>query len=376
MSLKDPNLRFPSQPALAKDLDIFEMPDGLGIQIRGGATNLVVRGRLAKSLMPWLLEALKQSASLETIQQTRPAGSTESEIDELLLLLLRKGYLVESGKQPDAPEQLDSISAKQRLFWGRKLGFTRTNAGPEVVEAKLRQAKVILVAEDLLGAVTFDLMHRSGIGCIEVFDIGSDNQLETLVTESQNKEVICTYSKVEELSESLELKASTADLLVTVTRNAPQSFFKSINRLSLDHQINWLRANENSVEMELGPLLVPYDTACYSCMELRTRSTDDHPIEEALYQKHLEARKQNEEKTLQGEALAFATANGALIAMEAIRALTMISEPVTLGAVVFNSFEGHSQRLPIKKIARCPDCYRGTVEIRSEVQSERDSAYA
>ncbi len=219
-------------------------------------------------------------------------------------------------------------------------------------------------------------MHRSGIGCIEVFDIGSDNDLETLVADAQNKDVICTYSKAENLSESLELKVSTADLLVTVTRNAPQSFFKTINRLSLDLQINWLRANENAVEMELGPLLIPYDSACCSCLELRTRSTDEHPIEEALYQKHLEELEKCEEKRLQGEALAFATANGAQITMEAIRALTMISEPVTLGAVVFNSFEGNTERLPIKRIARCPDCYRGTVEIRSDTSSERDSAYA
>lgn len=376
MSLKDPNLRFPSQPALVKDLDIFVMPDGLGIQIRGGATNVVVRGRLAKTLLPWLLNELIKSSSLETIRKTGPNQSTETEIDELLLLLLRKGYLVESGKQADAPERLDSIEAKQRLFWGRKLGFTRTNAGPEEVETKLRQAKIILVAEDLLGAVTFDLIHRSGIGCIEVFDIGSDNNLKTLVEDAQSKDVLCTYSQAENLEESLDLKASTADLLVTVTRNAPRSFFKTINRLSLDHQLNWLRANENSVELELGPLLVPYDSACYSCMELRARSTDDHPIEEALYQQHLEGNGESGNKTLQGEVLAFATASGSLITMEAIRALTMISEPVTLGAVVFNSFDGHTQRLPVLKLARCPDCYRGAVEIRSDVQSERDSAYA
>ncbi len=120
MSLKDPNLRFPSQPALAKDLDIFDMPDGLGIQIRGGATNLVVRGRLAKSLMPWLLEALKKTTSLETIRKTRPAGSTESEIDELLLLLLRKGYLVESGKQSDVPSYEWIALAQNNASLGKK----------------------------------------------------------------------------------------------------------------------------------------------------------------------------------------------------------------------------------------------------------------
>lgn len=376
MSLKDPNLRFPSQPALVEDLDIFDMPDGLGIQIRGGATNLAVRGRLAKSLLPWLLAQLTKSVPLETIRKSRPNQSTEEEIDELLLLLLRKGYLVESANQSSAPLQSDSISAKQRLFWGRKLGFTRTNAGAEEVETKLRQAKVLLVAEDLLGATTFDLMHRSGIGFIEVFDIGADNNLEILVENAQDKDVICTYSKVDRLTESLERKASTADLLVTVTRNAPQSFFKTINRLSLDHQINWLRANETAVELEVGPLLLPFDSACYSCMELRTRSIDDHPIEEALYQKHLEGIVEGDSKRLQGEALAFATGGGSLITMEAIRALTMISEPVTLSAVVFNSFDGHTQRLPVKKIARCPDCYKGSVEIHTDLQSKRDSAYA
>ena len=47
MTINDPNLRFPEKFALIEDLDVFEMPDGLGLQLRGGATNLVIRGQLA-----------------------------------------------------------------------------------------------------------------------------------------------------------------------------------------------------------------------------------------------------------------------------------------------------------------------------------------
>lgn len=406
MTIKDPNLRFPKTFALSADLDVFEMPDGLGFQMRGGATNLVVRGRLAVQLMPWLLEKLREKSTLESIVSERPANSNAGEIEELLLLLLRKGYLVaaDGAKSVDTAETSNaagtadktgaiiaagngnaanraknSVDVKQRLFWGRKLGFTRNNSSAEEVDRKLAEAKVILVADGLLGCCTFDVLARSGVNSIDVVDRLNDEDLKELVAIEREGHLLTSYTQaqtLDALAEIIETKAQTADLLLTVTRNAPLSFFKLMNSIALQTPIEWLRANETSVELEIGPLLVPYDTACYSCLELRVRSADDYPIEESLYMRHLESDQKNETLPLKGECLAFATAGGAQIAMEAIRAVTNISLPVTLGAVIFNTFDGHSETMQVPKVARCPDCYRGTVEVRGETQSRRDSAYA
>lgn len=379
MTIKDPNLRFPKNPTLVDDLDVFEMPDGLGMQVRGGATNLVVRGRLAVSLMPWLIGELKQKTSLENLIKSRPAGSHEAEIEELLLLLVRKGYLVDAEtKGASAGSASHSLDAKQRLFWGRKLGFTRNNTSAQEVENKLKGSKVVLVADGLLGCCTFDILHRSGINTIEVIDRLNNTDLKKLVEDAQNNGMQASYTPkdtLDTLAELVESKVETADLLVTATRNAPQSFFNRINKISLETPIDWLRANESTVELEIGPLVVPRDTACYTCYVLRTRSASDHPIEESLYSQHMESL-QNSEKPMQGESLAFATAGGAQISMEVIRAITKISLPVTVGAVIFNTFDGHTEQLKVKKVARCPDCFSGAVDVRGEVQPERDSAYA
>jgi bacteriocin biosynthesis cyclodehydratase domain-containing protein len=379
MTIKDPNLRFPKNPTLVDDLDVFEMPDGLGMQVRGGATNLVVRGRLAVSLIPWLIGELKQKTSLENLIKSRPAGSHEAEIEELLLLLVRKGYLVDAEtKGASAGTASHSLDAKQRLFWGRKLGFTRNNTSAQEVESKLKGAKVVLVADGLLGCCTFDILHRSGINTIEVIDRLNNTDLKKLVEDAQNNGMQASYTPkdtLDTLAELVESKVETADLLVTATRNAPQSFFNRINQISLETPIDWLRANESTVELEIGPLVVPRDTACYTCYVLRTRSASDHPIEESLYSQHMESL-QNSEKPMQGESLAFATAGGAQISMEVIRAITKISLPVTVGAVIFNTFDGHTEQLKVKKVARCPDCFGGAVDVRGEVQPERDSAYA
>lgn len=379
MSIKDPNLRFPKNPTLVDDLDVFEMPDGLGMQVRGGATNLVVRGRLAVSLMPWLIGELKQKTTLEKIIKSRPAGTHESEIEELLLLLVRKGYLADAETKGASVETTNhSLDAKQRLFWGRKLGFTRNNTSPEEVEGKLTGAKVVLVADGLLGCCTFDILHRSGINTIEVIDRLKNTDLKKLVEDAHNNGVQASYTPadtLDKLAELIESQVPTADILVTATRNAPQSFFNRINQISLETPIDWLRANESAVELEIGPLVVPRDTACYTCYVLRTRSASDHPIEESLYSQHMESL-QNSEKPMQGESLVFATAAGAQISMEVIRAITKISLPVTLGTVIFNTFDGHTEQFKVKKVARCPDCFSGAVDVRGEVQPERDSAYA
>lgn len=379
MTIKDPNLRFPKKPTLVDDLDVFEMPDGLGMQVRGGATNLVVRGRLAVGLMPWLIGELKQKTSLENIVKSRPAGSHEAEIEELLLLLVRKGYLVDAEtKEASVETGKQGLDAKQRLFWGRKLGFTRNNTSAKEVEGKLKGAKIVLVADGLLGCCTFDILHRSGINTIEVIDRLNNTDLKKLVEDAQNNGMQTSYTHadtLDTLAELIESKVDTADLLVTATRNAPQSFFNRINQISLETPIDWLRANESAVELEIGPLVVPRDTACYTCYVLRTRSASDHPIEESLYSQHIESLPKSE-RPMQGESLAFATAGGAQISMEVIRAITKISLPVTLGAVIFNTFDGHTEQLKVKKVARCPDCFSGAVDVRGDVQPERDSAYA
>lgn len=382
MTIKDPNLRFPKNPTLVEDLDVFDMPDGLGMQVRGGATNLVVRGRLAVSLMPWLLSELKQKKPLESIIKNRPSGSHETEIEELLLLLVRKGYLVDADAKRNtasAEPAKDSVEEKQRLFWGRKLGFTRNNTSAQEVEDKLKGAKVVLVADGLLGCCTFDVLNRSGIKNLEVLDRSSNAGLKQLIEDAKSNGIEATYActnSLETLASLIESKVETADLLVTVTRNAPQSFFKTINQIALETPIEWLRANENAVELEIGPLVIPRDTACFTCYELRTRSASDHPIEEALNLQHLESLQNSDAHPMQGESLAFATAGGAQISMEVIRALTKISLPVTYGAVIFNTFDGHTEHLKVKKVARCPDCFSGAIDVRGEVQPERDSAYA
>lgn len=386
MTINDPNLRFPIEFALVEDLDVFEMPDGLGIQVRGGATNLAVRGRLATTLLPWLLSELKQKNTLENLLKSRPANSNSAEIEELLLLLLRKGYLADASskengakaKPANAHEKGHQQSA-QRLFWGRKLGFTRNNSSSEQVDVKLSEAKVVLVAEGLLGCCTFDVLQRSGINTIDVVDRLNNSDLKQLVEDASKSDMQASYRNAESLdalAEAIEAKVETADLLLTVTRNAAPSFFRMLNSIALETPIEWLRANETAVELEIGPLVIAYDTACYNCYELRARSASEHPIEETLYSQHLETLQNADPKPMQGESIAFATAGGAQIAMEAIRALTHISLPVTLGAVLFNSFDGHTEHMKVKKVARCTACYRGTVEVRGETQRERNSAYA
>ena len=386
MTINDPNLRFPEKFALIEDLDVFEMPDGLGLQLRGGATNLVIRGQLANTLTPWLLGEIKQQTTLENLINSRPANSNAGQIEELLLLLLRKGCLVDltandcsKNSTPQNENAEGRLEARQRLFWGRKLGFTRNNASAQEIERKLSEARVVLVADGLLGCCAFDILHRSGINKIDVVDRFNNCDLMQLVEDASNSGIqacYCNAETLDTLAQVLESKVETSDLLITVTRNAPPSFFNLINTIALETPIEWLRANETAVELEIGPLVIAHDTACYCCYELRARSASEHPIEETLYLQHLETLPNADPKPMLGESLAFATAGGANIAMEAIRALTKISLPVTLGAVVFNSFDGHTEQMKVKKVARCPACYRGTIEVKGETQRQRNSAYA
>lgn len=382
--LKDPNVRFPIKPQLAPDLHVFHMPDGVGVQFHGTETPVFIRGQHAEAALTSLLPLLDGSHTLDDLIKLFPEHLSQATLLRTLSLLHTKGLLVEAD--PTAVERMpeplaergddlasqDLTLQRQLLFWGRHLNVTRNARSAAEVQRRLARSRLVLVGTGLFGIATFDVLIRSGCQDIRILDWDDDGFLLKTLADgiiTPRQAIHLSTTSVDEAAAWLSTWVEDVDLLVTATRNAPNALFRAINRISLHRECPWIRGNLDGTQMEVGPYVRPYESACYTCMELRQASTQDFAIEEYLYQQELARERPAGEGVLIGESLFAATLAGSLITAEVIRIITNIAPPTLLDNVLtILTLSGGFQTNRILRVPRCPDCFRGAIALLSELK--------
>ena len=103
--LEDRNLRFPARPRLLPDIDVFPMPDGLGIQFRGAQAPVILRGAHAEATLAFLLPALDGTRTLDDLVGRCPPEVAQVTLLKTLALLHTKGLLSPAGSAVDEKPQ-------------------------------------------------------------------------------------------------------------------------------------------------------------------------------------------------------------------------------------------------------------------------------
>jgi bacteriocin biosynthesis cyclodehydratase domain-containing protein len=350
------------------------MPDGLGIQFRGAETPILIRGRLAEPIITFLISKLDGSLTLNELLEICPSAIRSDTLLEALWHLYSKGLLIDAslatsldsgslGVSP--PINGDDILPRQLLFWGRHLDVTRSAHSSTEVQRRLGTARLVLVATGMFGIATYDLLSRSGFSHVRVLDWNDDGLLDQTLrrhpTPPQDQ-VHLSVTSIDTVASYLRPWTRDADLLLTATCEAPAELFRTLNRLCLLHGCPWLRSNVDGSRVELGPYVVPYDSGCYRCMELRQSSVQAFAIEEYLYQQHLAQEREAIERKPLGEAVWSSTLAAALLVGEIVRVISGIAPPTLLNGVMeIRPVTGSLRTNRFLRVPRCPDCYRGEI---------------
>lgn len=364
--LDDPNFRFPQHPRFAPDLHIFEMPDGLGIQIRGSEAPVILRGHLVANTFAHLRKWMDGSLSVKEILENRPQDLSETALLRSLFLLQLKGCLVdESAVENDYADLVGKTpNPAQLLYWGRALPRTLHNKSIGEIQEKINRARVLVLGSGQFGATTVDLLSRSG--CRSLAAIGWRDEGEMLSILSSADIPLSPAVNLEDGGTDSVLKLidelhGEADLLVTALRRAPHSLFEAIDRSCIDKGLTWLCGKDDGSTFEIGPLVLPRKSACYTCFLLRSDSAHPLPFEEDYFNQSLDEAA--ESKTLLGEALVPATIGSSHVAMETIRFLTGLSPFELVNTVLtIEPLAGIYKKNHFRRYPRCPGC--GAVEHR------------
>lgn len=353
--LQEGGTNFPRFPKLVEDLVVFHMPDGLGMQFRGLSNPVVLRGALAETLLPKLLPLLNGEYEVADLFEKLSGEASPGEVAGLLKNLFTRGAIADPDR---ASASGNIVDRKHQLFLGRRLGVTRNNRCPSEVVEKLGRARVVVIADGLLGAAVIDLLNRSGFENLIVAALKTQDASEELFSGFPSEINIlhfeCTDTAVRTF---LQKESNSADLVVAALRNVPQSVHLAINEACIQSGTQWLRTCDNGSNVEVGPYVNPYDSPCLECMLVRQISVSDYAVEEELYQEFLQG--QVSVSGLLGESLGLATQAASYIAQEAVRIVTAIEKPQLDGTVLIFHSDGTIDRNGFNRVPRCEVCARG-----------------
>lgn len=355
----------PSRPRVPKYFHIVPMSDNQ-LQLRSAHKTVVLSGKSIKAVGR-LLELLDGTHELREIIECFP-DFPEEDVIAALKRLFDRG-LIEDASQFEVTVEGTQGYEAQITF------FSITHGDGRVAQDLLRQARVVVFGLGKIGSHAVASLARAGVGYIVGVDAAKvDSSLpicsglyrpvdvgrqrcevaqERLVEMSPNTIFKAFPVKAKDISQIAGLIGESS--LVLVCEDSPAvDIYRLVNQAALEQGIRWLRASLEGFEAQLGPCVIPYETACHTCYELRVKGNWTNYDENLAFEKYLSSGQQTGDYGCLAPISGFL---GNLAALETLKFLTGFSNPMTSGrAWTFNinTFEAESHE--VLKLPRCPAC--------------------
>lgn len=302
-------------------------------------------------------------------------GSGMDDAVEKLVALLGEGRHPEEVVEAfPEPERRTAVRLMRLLFERRLLGDGTAAAGSngaslqasfydcfgidaESAQEKLEAARVVVYGANVISHVLVTDLLDVGVGDVTVVvdpvlsnefaDGGWLDGIDRLA--SAPGKVAVTDSAADPAAlEGSTLLCATSDL-------GEPEHLEELNRQALAAGTLFLPAWVSSLVGFVGPLVHPFDTACYRCYRLRADANDPrHDVSRAV-RRHSTTDPAG--RASPGFLPPMARIVGEIAAMEVLKVATGVAPSDVAGRVIrinLVSFESHVHR--VLKVPRCPDC--------------------
>jgi thiazole/oxazole-forming peptide maturase SagC family component len=252
--------------------------------------------------------------------------------------------------------------------------FTVHTSMPTDAQNRLRGSRVTVIGLEYLGSVLVQQLAQAGIG--HVRGIGpspltpSEALLLGVATEEDRHQALSRWIRGQGLVTNyhgvpiepetpLDWRAPVADcdIAVLVAPRMSVRVLREFNQAALHAKIPFLAVVLDGTTAAVGPLVIPEETACLTCRELRRPR---RPVIEE-FRDLQESRAKAVGLSWRDEAFLFAHVSvlAALTAAEIVMALTQSGEPVIVGRELLVDMHGwRVEAAPVLKVPRCWDCGR------------------
>jgi thiazole/oxazole-forming peptide maturase SagC family component len=306
----------------------------------------------------------------------------EEEIRELIIDLEWKGVIEDATAEEIAilqgettPEEIEKYQPALSYF---KLAsstpsFVRVPTAESILVA-LKNAKVLLIGARMLGSRLALQLAQLGVRNISLVD---DQRLSKqdlyfapflapqkldmscaeatmFMVEKVNPQATVQVLKNQELKEALQNKNYN---LIIVAKDRPHpALYDEINKHVLEKKVTWTIVTMDGLAGIVGPTIVPFETACYKCYELRLESNIKEYSQYLQYKKYL-----NDNPSEYGKSVglpSFADVVTGFLSSDVPSIL--LNSGATFGKMIYFHFPTLRMEVNnVLKLARCPACGKG-----------------
>ena len=254
---------------------------------------------------------------------------------------------------------------------------TEMQATAESTVAALKGAKIMVIGARMVGSRVAIQLAQLGVGEICIVDdkmvTEEDTALIPFLTEKEKdtgparSEVVASlarnanpYVRVYTVPEDhFENELGKYTLVIVAGDRPSPLLYKRIKTVALDKKVMWTMVTMDGVEGIIGPTIVPHETACYTCYEMRLECNIDAYTEYLQYKKYLDEHPETYAETIGIPPFADIIA-GFLVSDVPIMLQT---SGVTFGRQVIINFP--AQKIEVNnvlKLPRCPSCGKAARE--------------
>jgi bacteriocin biosynthesis cyclodehydratase domain-containing protein len=336
------------------------------VQFRSPLRTLTLRSQGGTQRLLQVLNLLDGQRTISEIATALP-DQEEAQVAQIIRQLHNAGLLEEGSEQ--VAEQFEH----QRILFS---SLSPDQSGRSMQE-RLERARLVMIGVGAVGAAALSCLAAAGVSYVRLVDPGqvvpADVGLLFGPADVGGERVTVAAHRLKALYGSMEIQASTqsfesaedcvrvlddnVDLLLLCQDDVRPLLNDWINTACLETGTTWLPAWLEGPVGYIGPTVVPYQTPCFICYQIRKQETLDDYDEFMAFDNHL--RSGRDERVTYGSTAALAGSVGSLSAWEAICVLTRVTRAASYSRLLkVNLLESRTTVHPVWKYPHCPACGR------------------
>lgn len=267
----DEQLRLPLRPRVPEDL-VKVWHNLQTLAVFGAAEEVVFRGKAVQALLPQLFACLSGRLSLEEIAG-RVQGARPDSVLEALTMLHMHGLLEEGVvSTPGLSRELVSDFEPLLKFFSRYVDVTRTCANRYEALGRLRKSSVMLVGDGPAAGESLRGLLDLGVGRVTLLPLdgaqfggGAEVAGPYTSVEAAGLDAAALTEGGADAARRLEQALAGHSLVLLVSQSPHPRLTRLLNRLAVSLGIPFLRGQIGEQQVEVGPAVMPRESACCEC---------------------------------------------------------------------------------------------------------------
>lgn len=344
------------------------------VQMRAGSDVFIMHGEAIQSLAKDLFPLLTGENDTNWIVEKLASKYPKDVLVNVIRKLLARRVLENATMQSVLPLKREELEC----FEPQLTYFSHFSENPLEQQGRLHKASVAVCGLGPLGIRVSRILASSGVGRLlgidgkpvsdeDVYqsfffraeDIGKPRG--TIYGQRASEWLKNTHwegrEEDQESVEHLIRNLTDMDYLVVCSESLNPLFFESVNKACNQIDLTWTSCVMEDHTATVGPTVIPKQTACWKCYDLRVKANIDHYEEYLAFDEYL--RKSESNPVRFGYLLPSLDLIAGLTALEVIKDLSGLTPPLTYGAQIsVNLLTTEFDLHPVLKLPRCPVCGR------------------